>query len=332
MTIPVCAHFDAPTIAFQAHPKELRRETRRFLSKRCVFRRAKNDTMNIALQVKPSDCDQFGHVNNAVPISYVQYALADIMRQRGDVSDWEYESPFYWDLRQCSIEYRHAAAFGDTLTIRLGLTEADPLRPVFDCDITRSNAALHIADESVVRTRSVWQRVERATGEAKEIPPEMLAYFPRSVGETPRAFALPKDQPHIRQYAWEHQVMRVELDPSGHIRPQAAYNWLEECIFLASAEAGWTPERRMATGFLIFQMRHDTEYRAFPRFGEAVRIISRLVDVRRFRGTWIQDIYSLSRDQLLIRDYSTGIFVDASGHPATPPQEMMTDIQGAPQS
>ena len=84
----------------------------------------------------------------------------------------------------------------------------------------------------------------------------------------------------------------------------------------------------MVSGFLIFQMRHDTLFFAFPEFGERIRIVSRLADARRFRGTWIQDIVSLNQNRLLIRDYSTGIFVDTAGRPATPPPEMMADMQG----
>lgn len=284
--------------------------------------------MNIVLHVKPSDCDQFGHVNNAVYVSYIQHALAERLIEAGYAEDFAYASPYFWDIRECSIEYRHAAIFGDALEIRLWSKEAETRHPSFYCEITRTNARANVTGEVVARTKSAWERIERATGAAAALPEDLFAHFPCNGGEAPRAFALPEDDPAVRRYEWEHQIRRVELDPSGHIRPQAAYNWLEESVFDASAEAGWTPERRIAAGFLIFQMRHDTQFFAFPEFGERIRIISRLADTRRFRGTWIQDVVSLNRDALLIRDYSTGIFVDAAGRPATPPPEMMADMQG----
>lgn len=283
--------------------------------------------MKIVLNVKPSDCDQFGHVNNAVYVSYIQHALAERLIDAGYDEDFAYNSPYFWDIRACSIEYRHAAIFGDTLEITLWSGEAEAQRSSFYCEITRTNARANVTGEVVARTKSVWERIERATGAAVALPEDLFAHFPHSGGEAPRAFALPEDDSSVRRYEWEHQVMRVELDPSGHIRPQAAYNWLEESVFDASAEGGWPPERRITAGFLIFQMRHDTQFFAFPEFGERVRIISRLVETRRFRGTWIQDIVSLNRNLPLIRDYSTGIFVDAAGRPVTPTPEMMNDLQ-----
>ncbi|GAK50958.1 metallophosphoesterase [Candidatus Moduliflexus flocculans] len=176
--------------------------------------------------------------------------------------------------------------------------------------------------------KSAWERIERATGAAVTVSENLFAHFSCDVREVPRAFALPEDDLTVRRYEWEHRIMRVELDFTGHIRPQAAYNWLEESVFEASAEAGWPPERRMASGFLILQMRHDTQFFALPEFGERIRIISRLVDTRRFRGTWIQEILSLNQNRVLARDYSTGIFVDIAGRPVTPPPEMMADMQG----
>jgi len=284
--------------------------------------------VNIVLHVKPSDCDQFGHVNNAVYVSYLQHALAAQLIDAGYAEDFAYNSPHFWDIRECALEYRHAAIFGDALEVAIWLGQADAQRPLFYGEITRTNPREQVNGEVVVRAKSIWERIERASGAAVALPENLFAHFPRSGGDEPRTFVLPEDDPEIRHYEWEHRIMRVELDPSGHIRPQAAYNWLEECVFEASAEADWPQERRMASGFLIFQMRHDTQFFAFPEFGERIRIVSRLADARRFRGTWIQDIVSLNRDTLLIRDYSTGIFVDAAGRPATPPPEMMADMRG----
>lgn len=284
--------------------------------------------MNIVLHVKPSDCDQFGHVNNAVYVSYLQHALAAQLIDAGYAEDFAYNSPYFWDICECALEYRHAAIFGDALEVAIWLAQADTQRPTFFCEITRTNLRADVHSEVVVRAKSAWERIERATGAAVTLSENVFAHFPRDGREAPRAFALPEDDLTVRRYEWEHRIMRVELDFTGHIRPQAAYNWLEESVFEASAEAGWPPERRMASGFLILQMRHDTQFFALPEFGERIRIISRLVDTRRFRGTWIQEIMSLNQNCVLVRDYSTGIFVDIAGRAVTPPPEMMADMQG----
>ena len=167
----------------------------------------------------------------------------------------------------------------------------------------------------------------RDTGEAVPLSDALLETLAKRPGSLPRPFSLPPDVPDARRYYWNHTVMRAEVGLGGYGQTQSVYRWFEESVFDACAQSGWTAERRLAMGSLVFQTRHDTELLALPRVGDSIRLTSRVVEVRRLRGTWLQEIHRLPGDELLIRDYSTGVFVDPSGRPAAPPKEIMYEIQ-----
>jgi acyl-CoA thioesterase FadM len=279
----------------------------------------------VTVQVRAGDCDSNGHVNNAVYVAYVEHALAGRLAALGLMADWRGDGSHAWRLDSLSVEYRQAARFGDRLDTLLWLEVADPLRPVFACELTRPDP--DGAPASVVRSRSCWQRFRRSTGEAEPVPQVVLDSFPAGAGTSVRTFQLPPDCPACRTYVWEHRVMRAELNPQGAAHPEAIYHWLEDAVFEASAEAGWPVERWLGVGMLTLQTRHDTRFHTYPRRGEAIRIASRLVDVRHWRGTWQVEVRRALDGELLVRDYSTGTFLNLEGRPTTPPPEMMQEIQ-----
>lgn len=283
----------------------------------------------LTLPIRPDDCDSFGHVNNAVYISQFQYALATRLSQFGLAEDWLDNGEYFWQPGTLEIEYRQAAVFGDVLTAALWLSEPDSLRPVFGFEIRRSNTPSE-APQPITRARAVWQRTTRQTGDVVRLSDDLLAAFPRQGGALPRSIKLAPDPPPVNTYTRHHTVQRVELGPTGRVHLQTVYRWMEESVFAATDQGGWPPEKRLAAGFLVFQMRHATDIRELPRQGETVEITSRLFDVRRFRGTWRQEIHTTSDRRLLVCNDSTGVFVDLQGRPATPPADMMHDLQYGP--
>jgi acyl-CoA thioester hydrolase len=282
----------------------------------------------IPLHIRPSDCDQFGHVNNAVYVSFLQQSFLQMLIQLGMSPDWTRESECFWAMPSLAIEYRQAAQFGDRLAADIWLVTPDHLQPVFGVEITREaeSSDAHQA-QALVRAQAVWQRIARNTGKPVHLSKDVLATFPLHGGSAPRPFQTPADSQEFINYFWEHQTRRTELGPHGTVHLQTIYHWLEESVFAASAQAGWPPERRIAAGFFVLQLRHDTEVFALPEADKSIRVTSRLIDVRRFRGTWRQEIHQLPQERLLVQNYSTGIFVDQSGRPSSPSPEMMNDIQ-----
>jgi len=56
---------------------------------------------------------------------------------------------------------------------------------------------------------------------------------------------------------------------------------------------------------------------------DEIEIISRLIEVRRVRGTWLHEVYNATTKTLIVRDYSTGAFLDWDGNVRAGPSEMM---------
>lgn len=283
---------------------------------------------SFTLQLRPADCDSLGHVNNAAYVAYLQHALAELTASHGFENDWRGESEYIWSLQSMAIEYRQPAVFGDTLTADIWVAKREPLYPAFGCEIRKSSdAAGRDLQASIVRSRSVWSRIALKSGDVVPAPESLLAASTGEAGVLPRRFNLPVDSEDVRHYDWEHQVMRAEVDTADRAQPQSVYRWLEQSVFQASAGAGWPIERWLETGYLTLQTRHDTEFLDFPAAGDPVRITSRLVEVRRLRGTWFSEIRNQMGGSLLARDYSTGVFLNLAGRPATPPARIFRDIQ-----
>ena len=281
----------------------------------------------IQVQVRPDDCDAFGHVKNSAYMNYVHHALAKTMIQLGFAQDWMDDSDVIWLLNTASIEYRKAAVFGDLLHVVLWLEVADLSYPAFGCEIIKSDFSGQHNVETIVRMLTHWQRLSKSSRELSPLQRHTLSLFPRTAGTLPRQFELPSDEGSSRQYAWEHKIMPSELGPGGYLLPQAIYNWLEDAVFEASAEAGWPVKKQRAAGTFNFQQRHDTEIFSFPNAGDTIRISSRLLNIRESRATWLQEILLMPEQNLGILDYSTEIFVDTYGHPTNPPPMMLKDIQ-----
>ncbi len=282
----------------------------------------------ISLQIRPSDCDDFGHVNNAIYVSYFQQALAECEALHLYKEAWRPEGEYRWVPERFNLEYRRPAMYGDLLEGNLWLAKPHSTHPVFGFEIcSRSPSTGADASVAVFRARGVWCLKHRESGRYKEIAPDRFAELSGKQGGLPREFHTPAASIETRRYSWDHCIELREVAPDKLVHPQALYQWLEESLFDASAQAGWPLERWFASGFFTLQTRHDSEIFTLPRRGENIRITSRIVEVRRLGGTWLQEVHRTADDQLIARDYSTGVFLNLDGRPAAPPAEILNDIQ-----
>jgi hypothetical protein len=104
---------------------------------------------------------------------------------------------------------------------------------------------------------------------------------------------------------------------------------LETAVFDSFDQAGWHLERRLSQNFLVLQSRHDTQVFFQPKNGNNIHAVSRLVEVKRLRGSWMVDLFVVDADgtqKLAVRDISTGVFLDAHGKPAPPPANILSDL------
>jgi acyl-CoA thioesterase FadM len=279
------------------------------------------------IQIRPSDCDSYGHVNNAIYVSYFQQALADGLTRRGCGNDWRTEGEYRWEPQTLHLEYRRPATYGENLEARLWLAQPDRIHPGFGFDLRSNPAAGGDPAPVVFRALGIWTRKQRKNDALCEINREVLEDFSSESGALPRGFEAPAAIASAREYRRERIVELGEVDPTGFVHPQALFQWFEESIHDASAQAGWPLARWLAAGVFTLQTRHDAEIFTLPRGGDTVQIASRLIDARRLGGTWLIEVHRSSNHQLLARDFSTGVHLNLEGRPTAPPAQIIQDIQ-----
>lgn len=261
------------------------------------------------IRVRIYECDSLGHVNNAIYLHYLQQATLEAWPEAGR-----------WQLRRLSVEYAAQAFFGDSLLVHawpLGLDVDQGLRCGYLIQRAEDNVAVLRAEATWVPSSAerhshalaaAWPRVEPATGFAL------------------RPARSPANPIEGRVFHWQAIVRGYEVGRDGRVGPAEFLRWVEDARMAAASEVGWMPARLAAAGCVVVQTRHDSDFVGSLTAGDRVVIHSRVVEMRRVRGTWRHEI--CLEDQLVAVDHSTGAFLDLSGRPTPPPQAMVDGLLG----
>ncbi len=251
------------------------------------------------------ECDSLGHVNNAVYLGYLEQTTLDAYHGASD-------DPPALEPRTLAIEYKTPARYGDELEIVTWQSGQADGAPQLGYEIRR------VADAApVVHAQIEWMglgNLELHAGSERPLPLKPFT---------------PARDNGARPWLWRHAVHRYEIDRTQGASLMAYFNWLEEATFRTAHLSAWSMERLRAENFITLQYRHDAEFFAPAHNGDPIEITSRLFDVRRVRATWIHEIHRTPDRTLLLRDYSTGAFMDWQGNlRAAPPGMMERLVQG----
>ena len=265
---------------------------------------------NYRFRVRADECDSLGHVNNAVYIRHLQQATFDAV---GAVSTGD----AFWDMRTLAIQYHGPARYRDELNVTTWVIDADDLRIVCGYRVTRGAEAAPLVSAQVV-----WDYRDTATQNRRRVPETLLAAPESNMPAPLKSFVVPPDN-GARPFRWRHRVRSYELDWTNRVGTAVYFNWVEEATFCAANAVGWSLERMQAENFVTFQHRHDAEFLGSASTSDEIEIVSRLIDVRRVRGTWIHEVFQRATNAVVLREYSSGAFLDWDGHIKAAPTEMM---------
>lgn len=269
------------------------------------------------LRVRADECDSLGHVNNAVYIRYLQQATFDALAT--------VDEDAFWCARKLAIQYHAPAPYGGELSVATWVIDADDSLVVSGHRVTERGKTA-----PVVSARIEWDCRDRSAWHPRRVPEDCIALAAADVRAPVKPFTPPSDN-GAQPFRWRHRVRRYELDVTNRVGIAVYFNWLEEATFRAARMAGWPPERMRAENFVTLQYRHDAELLDGASLGEEIDIVSRLINVRRIRGTWVHEIVRPVTDTVLMRDYSTGAFLDWDGNIKPAPSAMMEAlVQGEP--
>jgi acyl-CoA thioester hydrolase len=122
----------------------------------------------------PGDIDELGHVNNAVWVRWIQelatshwYAAADPAHSKA----------FIWVVTRHEIDYRSPLLVSETAQGRTWVADA-PRGARFDrlVEFARADGKL------LVKARTTWAMIDRATGRPGRVPPDVANRFVPGAG------------------------------------------------------------------------------------------------------------------------------------------------------
>jgi len=128
-----------------------------------------SNSFTLTFTAGPEHIDFNGHVNNMVWLDWVQQIAG---------AHWETVAPrphqdaYAWFVTRHEIDYRGNIAKGDQVTAYTFIPEP-PRGARFVRCFTFTNAA----GRKLVEVRSTWAMIDKATGRAMRVPPEVAAPF-----------------------------------------------------------------------------------------------------------------------------------------------------------
>lgn len=276
-------------------------------------------------RVRSYECDLLGHLNNAVYQQYCEQVSIEASEDVGYDAGWYADQGTAWVIRRITVEYLQPSVADDVLEVT---TWVSHWRRVW---AQREYLMRRRSDQQVVaRASAKWVYLDRETGRPRRIPADIERLIGARAGVI-KPYQLPAERMGQRAFRWPHKVRRYELDAMRHVNNAVYLNWVEEAKFQAAAEAGWSLERARVEDFVTVQIRHDTEYFVPAVYGDAVDVVSYLYDLRRVRGTWLHEVFRERDGALLVRNYSTGAFLDLEGRPRRAPEGMLEDLTSRPE-
>ncbi|MCT2399246.1 acyl-CoA thioesterase [Novosphingobium mangrovi (ex Huang et al. 2023)] len=117
----------------------------------------------------PEHIDQMGHVNNAV---WVQWMEAIATAHWEAVAPPEHQAEYLWVVTRHEIDYRGNIREGESVTAETFIPDG-PNGARFDRCVEFRNGQGKV----IVRSRTTWAMIARATGRVMRIPDEVAARF-----------------------------------------------------------------------------------------------------------------------------------------------------------
>ena len=212
-------------------------------------------------QVRHYECDDQGLVNNAVYLQYMQQTAVEASAAAGFGLEWYEAQGTVWVIRKMTIEYLRPAFAADELAVTTWLSSLHRVRAYREYEVRLvrrggANSLLPDAgtpsktnDELLACAQADWVYVNRQTGLPARIPAAALTMFAPN-GQS----ALPPHRPDppltdrvAREFHSQRRVQCYELDPMVHVNNAVYLNWLQQAVFEACTEVGWTWPRLLAS-------------------------------------------------------------------------------------
>jgi acyl-CoA thioester hydrolase len=117
----------------------------------------------------PADIDELGHVNNAVWVRWIQ----DMATAHWNaVAERAHIDAYIWMVTRHEIDYRGNIGLGESVTGRTWISDP-PKGAQFD----RNVEFLAADGKAIVRAKTRWAMIDKASGRLQRVPAEVAAPF-----------------------------------------------------------------------------------------------------------------------------------------------------------
>lgn len=280
--------------------------------------------------VRYSDCDAYGHVNNAQYLRYMQEAAFGASASVGYTQKRYQELGQAWLTRSTEIEYLRPLVHGDTIHISTWVGDFRRISSRRYYEIR--NAATH---ELAAIANTDWLLIDTQTQRPIAVSDAMITAYQENTldgsvteGERREKFPEPPAPPE-GIFSIERQVEWRDIDTMHHVNNANYLSFMEECGVRAAAAFGW-PMQRLAQELKVGLMarKHTISYNAQAKLGDVLRVSAFLSEVKRstalrhFRITHAEtgEIISQSRTLMFCVNIETGM-------PMRWPQPLIDDMR-----
>jgi len=124
--------------------------------------------------VRQYELDQYGHVNNAVYLNWIEQVAIDHVEAMGFGREWSVRHGGGWVVREHRVVYHRPVVYGDVVLVTTLPQELGGVRGRRRTEIRRES------DGSLVtEAETVWVWVRLADGRPTRVPNELLDLFGR---------------------------------------------------------------------------------------------------------------------------------------------------------
>ena len=125
---------------------------------------------SLSVTAQPADIDELGHVNNAVYVRWIQDVATVHWRAVARAEDVD---RFIWVITRHEIDYLRPTLVGETVTVTTWV--GTPKGARFDRHVEIGGTDGRVR----VRALTIWALLDRTTGRALRVPPDVAAPFLR---------------------------------------------------------------------------------------------------------------------------------------------------------
>jgi acyl-CoA thioester hydrolase len=276
-------------------------------------------------RVRFTECDPFGHVNNANYLRYMEETAFDASAAAGyDLARYSAMGRF-WLVRGTDVEYLRPLRYGDTVSVKTWIADFRRVQSRRVYEFTDAATG-----EPVARAHTDWIFMDSRSNTPATIPAAFITdFFPEGLpAEAPPHDKFPEQPaPPPGVFTSRQRVEWQDLDSAWHVNNATYLRYVENCSMGVIAAHHWPVRRMLQEGHAILIRRHQIQY-----------LQPALLDDDLELATWVSQLkrasavrhYTITRPRdgaLLARVNSLGVWVNlATGLPARMPESFLADF------